>query len=106
MHLSDTSAGEHLNGEIFLKLLPCIALLVPLLDSQRLVCLLSLGLVVVSVFGNIAHPVTEQDIRIFKETFMEVIRAYDFRITPRAHLLAHRVSEYARLSAVPLGPPS
>ncbi len=95
-----------MNGEIFLKLLTCIALLVPLFDSQMLGCLLSLGLVVGIVFGNITDPVTEQDIRIFKETFMGVTRAYDFRITQRAHVLAHHVSENARRSAVPLGPSS
>ncbi len=88
------------------NLLSCTTLLIPPTDYQRLSCLWSLGLVVVDVFGSTLDPIAEKYIRIFKETFMEVIRAYDFRITPRAHLLAHHVSEYARLSAVPLGPPS
>ncbi len=37
---------------------------------------------------------------------MEVIRAYDFRMAPRAHVLAYHVLDCVRRSAVPLGPTS
>ncbi len=91
------------------NLMPCQAtiayiLLVPPSDYQQLDCLDSLCLVVaVGFFSKILDPVTEKDICIFKGTFMDVIRADDFRMTPRAHAFAYHVSEYVRRSAVPLG---
>ncbi len=69
-------------------------------------CLEAFRLVVVGVFGQIVDPETKYNVNTLEETFMGAMRTQNPRMTPKVHMLIHKVPEYVRRTAAPLGPTS
>ncbi len=59
--------------------------------------------VAVGFFGQILDPETENDISTFEETFMGVMQTHNPRMTPKVHMLIHRVPGYMRRTGIQLG---
>ncbi len=99
--------GKSSEGRQCSKLVSCSAFLkelVPLSDHPLVDYLKALYLAVVGVFSQILDQEFENGISTFVETFMGAMRTYNLWMTPKVHVLVHRVQEYVRRTGVSLRP--